>query len=62
MYYFLQITYTIAKTYQPLKPGTLLSFQNSALGSIGELFIIIICILKEIKFGETYYIPFNYMN
>ncbi|KAI7806432.1 myotubularin-related protein 11 [Triplophysa rosa] len=30
----MEITYTIAKTYQPLKPGTLLSFQNSALGSI----------------------------
>lgn len=36
-----QITYTIAKTYQPLKPGTILSFQNAALGSIGELLIII---------------------
>ncbi len=35
-----QITYTIAKTYQPLKPGTILSFQNAALGSIGELLII----------------------
>ncbi|KTG16020.1 hypothetical protein cypCar_00017348 [Cyprinus carpio] len=30
----LRITYTIAKTYQPLKPGTILSFQNAALGSI----------------------------
>ncbi|KAF5885852.1 myotubularin-related protein 11-like, partial [Clarias magur] len=29
-----EITYTIAKTYQPLKPGTILSFQNAALGSI----------------------------
>ncbi|KAL2084410.1 hypothetical protein ACEWY4_019928 [Coilia grayii] len=29
-----EITYTIAKTYQPLKPGTVLSFQNAALGSI----------------------------
>lgn len=31
-----QITYTIAKTYQPLKPGSVLSFQNAALGSVGE--------------------------
>ncbi|XP_030638477.1 myotubularin-related protein 11 [Chanos chanos] len=30
----IEITYTIAKTYQPLKPGTLFSFQNAALGSI----------------------------
>ncbi|KTF81082.1 hypothetical protein cypCar_00029575, partial [Cyprinus carpio] len=30
----MRITYTIAKTYQPLKPGTILSFQNAALGSI----------------------------
>lgn len=29
-----EITYTIAKTYQPHKPGTILSFQNAALGSI----------------------------
>ncbi|XP_062394747.1 myotubularin-related protein 11 [Sardina pilchardus] len=29
-----EITYTIAKTYQPLKAGTILSFQNAALGSI----------------------------
>uniref|UniRef100_A0A8C7I6U2 Myotubularin related protein 11 n=1 Tax=Oncorhynchus kisutch TaxID=8019 RepID=A0A8C7I6U2_ONCKI len=29
-----EITYTIAKTYQPLKPGTVLSFQNAALGSV----------------------------
>lgn len=29
-----EITYTIAKTYQPLKPGTFLSFQNAALGSV----------------------------
>ncbi|KAJ8277827.1 hypothetical protein GJAV_G00080520 [Gymnothorax javanicus] len=28
------ITYSIAKTYQPLKPGTVLSFQNAALGSV----------------------------
>lgn len=31
-----QITYTIAKTYQPPKPGSVLSFQNAALGSVGE--------------------------
>lgn len=31
-----QITYTIAKTYQPLRPGSVLSFQNAALGSVGE--------------------------
>lgn len=30
----LEITYTIAKTYQPLKPGSVLSFQNVALGSV----------------------------
>ncbi|RVE63211.1 hypothetical protein OJAV_G00165700 [Oryzias javanicus] len=30
----LEITYTIAKTYQPLKPGSVLSFQNAALGSV----------------------------
>ncbi|XP_033836611.1 myotubularin-related protein 11 [Periophthalmus magnuspinnatus] len=30
----LQMTYTIAKTYQPLKPGSVLSFQNAALGSV----------------------------
>ncbi|XP_071378093.1 myotubularin-related protein 11 [Centroberyx affinis] len=30
----IEITYTIAKTYQPLKPGTVLSFQNAALGSV----------------------------
>ncbi|KAG5271680.1 hypothetical protein AALO_G00182790 [Alosa alosa] len=29
-----EITYTIAKTYQPLRAGTILSFQNAALGSI----------------------------
>ncbi|KAG7469586.1 hypothetical protein MATL_G00130430 [Megalops atlanticus] len=29
-----EITYSIAKTYQPLKPGTILSFQNAALGSV----------------------------
>ncbi|KAJ8290128.1 hypothetical protein GJAV_G00009010 [Gymnothorax javanicus] len=29
-----EITYSIAKTYQPLKPGTVLSFQNAALGSV----------------------------
>ncbi|KAJ7985456.1 hypothetical protein DPEC_G00352220 [Dallia pectoralis] len=29
-----EITYAIAKTYQPLKPGTVLSFQNAALGSV----------------------------
>lgn len=31
-----QMTYTIAKTYQPPKPGSVLSFQNAALGSVGE--------------------------
>lgn len=31
-----QITYTIARTYQPPKPGSVLSFQNAALGSVGE--------------------------
>ncbi|KAM3613518.1 uncharacterized protein V6R79_000860 [Siganus canaliculatus] len=30
----LEITYTIAKTYQPPKPGSVLSFQNAALGSV----------------------------
>ncbi|XP_062321416.1 myotubularin-related protein 11 [Osmerus eperlanus] len=30
----IEITYTIAKTYQPTKPGTVLSFQNAALGSV----------------------------
>ncbi|KAM6935703.1 myotubularin-related protein 11 [Lycodopsis pacificus] len=30
----IEITYTIAKTYQPLKPGSVLSFQNAALGSV----------------------------
>ncbi|XP_061573413.1 myotubularin-related protein 11 [Cololabis saira] len=30
----LEITYTIAKTYQPLRPGSVLSFQNAALGSV----------------------------
>ncbi|XP_053737346.1 myotubularin-related protein 11 isoform X1 [Synchiropus splendidus] len=30
----LEMTYTIAKTYQPLKPGSVLSFQNAALGSV----------------------------
>ncbi|KAM4600422.1 myotubularin-related protein 11 [Polymixia lowei] len=30
----IEITYTIAKTYQPLKPGTVLSYQNAALGSV----------------------------
>ncbi|XP_064207198.1 myotubularin-related protein 11 isoform X1 [Anguilla rostrata] len=30
----MEITYSIAKTYQPLKPGTVLSFQNAALGSV----------------------------
>uniref|UniRef100_A0A8C9VAE3 Myotubularin related protein 11 n=1 Tax=Scleropages formosus TaxID=113540 RepID=A0A8C9VAE3_SCLFO len=29
-----EITYAIAKTYQPMKPGSILSFQNSALGSV----------------------------
>uniref|UniRef100_A0A8C4Z5P8 Myotubularin related protein 11 n=1 Tax=Gadus morhua TaxID=8049 RepID=A0A8C4Z5P8_GADMO len=29
-----EITYTIAKTYQPLKPGCVLAFQNAALGSV----------------------------
>ncbi|KAL4646787.1 myotubularin-related protein 11-like [Arapaima gigas] len=32
-----EITYAIAKTYQPLKPGCILSFQNSALGSLAEM-------------------------
>lgn len=31
-----QITYTIARTYQPPRPGSVLSFQNAALGSVGE--------------------------
>ncbi|XP_056142241.1 myotubularin-related protein 11 [Lampris incognitus] len=30
----IEITHTIAKTYQPLKPGTVLAFQNAALGSV----------------------------
>eukprot|EP00064_Thunnus_orientalis_P015485 superscaffoldBa00002874_g15538 len=30
----IEMTYTIAKTYQPLKPGSVLSFQNAALGSL----------------------------
>ncbi|CAL8247717.1 unnamed protein product [Lota lota] len=30
----IEITYTIAKTYQPLKPGCVLAFQNAALGSV----------------------------
>uniref|UniRef100_A0A3Q2Z8H6 Myotubularin related protein 11 n=1 Tax=Hippocampus comes TaxID=109280 RepID=A0A3Q2Z8H6_HIPCM len=30
----IEITHTIAKTYQPLKPGSVLSFQNAALGSV----------------------------
>ncbi|XP_037532647.1 myotubularin-related protein 11 [Nematolebias whitei] len=30
----IEITYTIAKTYQPLKLGSVLSFQNAALGSV----------------------------
>ncbi|TNN37143.1 Myotubularin-related protein 11 [Liparis tanakae] len=30
----IEITYTIAKTYQPLRPGSVLSFQNAALGSV----------------------------
>ncbi|KAF7226560.1 myotubularin-related protein 11 isoform X1 [Nothobranchius furzeri] len=30
----IEITYTIARTYQPLKPGAVLSFQNAALGSV----------------------------
>ncbi|XP_075899452.1 myotubularin-related protein 11 isoform X1 [Nelusetta ayraudi] len=30
----LEMTYTIAKTYQPPKPGSVLSFQNAALGSV----------------------------
>ncbi|CAK6958960.1 myotubularin-related protein 11 [Scomber scombrus] len=30
----IEMTYTIAKTYQPLKPGSVLSFQNAALGSV----------------------------
>ncbi|XP_045901900.1 myotubularin-related protein 11 isoform X1 [Micropterus dolomieu] len=30
----IEITYTIAKTYQPPKPGSVLSFQNAALGSV----------------------------
>ncbi|XP_034030135.1 myotubularin-related protein 11 isoform X2 [Thalassophryne amazonica] len=30
----IEITYTIAKTYQPHKPGSVLSFQNTALGSV----------------------------
>uniref|UniRef100_A0A3Q2QMN0 Myotubularin related protein 11 n=1 Tax=Fundulus heteroclitus TaxID=8078 RepID=A0A3Q2QMN0_FUNHE len=30
----IEITYTIAKTYQPLKPESVLSFQNAALGSV----------------------------
>uniref|UniRef100_A0A665UF01 Myotubularin phosphatase domain-containing protein n=1 Tax=Echeneis naucrates TaxID=173247 RepID=A0A665UF01_ECHNA len=30
----IEITYTIAKTYQPVKPGSILSFQNAALGSV----------------------------
>lgn len=31
-----QITYAIARTYQPPKPGSVLSLQNAALGSVGE--------------------------
>ncbi|XP_015259816.1 PREDICTED: myotubularin-related protein 11, partial [Cyprinodon variegatus] len=30
----IEITFTIAKTYQPLRPGSVLSFQNAALGSV----------------------------
>ncbi|XP_049587448.1 myotubularin-related protein 11 isoform X1 [Syngnathus scovelli] len=30
----IEITHSIAKTYQPLKPGSMLSFQNAALGSV----------------------------
>ncbi|CAG5959291.1 unnamed protein product [Menidia menidia] len=30
----IEMTYTIAKTYQPLKPGSVSSFQNAALGSV----------------------------
>ncbi|XP_063343029.1 myotubularin-related protein 11 [Pelmatolapia mariae] len=30
----LEMTYSIAKTYQPPKPGSVLSFQNAALGSV----------------------------
>ncbi|XP_054637005.1 myotubularin-related protein 11 isoform X1 [Dunckerocampus dactyliophorus] len=30
----IEMTHTIAKTYQPLKPGSVLSFQNAALGSV----------------------------
>ncbi|TNN02147.1 hypothetical protein fugu_009634 [Takifugu bimaculatus] len=30
----IEITYTIARTYQPPKPGSVLSFQNAALGSV----------------------------
>ncbi|CAG00931.1 unnamed protein product [Tetraodon nigroviridis] len=30
----LEITYTIARTYQPPKPGSVSSFQNAALGSV----------------------------
>ncbi|MEQ2287999.1 hypothetical protein AMECASPLE_018500, partial [Ameca splendens] len=36
----IEITYTIAKTYQPLKPGSVLSFQNAALGSVGKWFTV----------------------
>ncbi|KAI1902383.1 hypothetical protein AGOR_G00044200 [Albula goreensis] len=30
----LQMTYTLARAYQPLRPSSILSFQNAALGSI----------------------------
>ncbi|KAG9335688.1 hypothetical protein JZ751_004341 [Albula glossodonta] len=32
----LQMTYTLARAYQPLRPSSILSFQNAALGSIGK--------------------------
>uniref|UniRef100_A0A3Q2CVE6 Myotubularin related protein 11 n=1 Tax=Cyprinodon variegatus TaxID=28743 RepID=A0A3Q2CVE6_CYPVA len=35
----IEITFTIAKTYQPLRPGSVLSFQNAALGSVMKQFL-----------------------
>lgn len=50
-----QITYTIAKTYQPPKPGSVLSFQNAALGSVGESVMYAPSCIHDYRFASWHW-------
>ncbi|MEQ2265914.1 hypothetical protein XENORESO_014660, partial [Xenotaenia resolanae] len=58
----IEITYTIAKTYQPLKPRSVLSFQNAALGSVGEWFTVYTHSMPFLELVQWFKIPYLFIS